>query len=57
MKLLFKRSYMTDLYARPDLTSQTMANQDAESFLQGVKLDDSRPPACAPTTPVNPGSN
>jgi hypothetical protein len=37
----FKRSYMTDLYAKPDFTSQLMATQDAESLLRGVKLDPS----------------
>lgn len=34
----FKRSYMTDLYAKPDFASQAMATQDAESLLRDVKL-------------------
>jgi hypothetical protein len=33
-----KRSYMTDLYAQPDFTSQAMATQNAESLLRDVKL-------------------
>jgi hypothetical protein len=39
----FKRSYMTDLYAKPDLTSQLMATQDAESLLRDVKQNGSCP--------------
>lgn len=38
LKRQFKRSYMTDLYAKPDFTSQAMATQDAESLLRDVKL-------------------
>ena len=38
-----KRSFMADLYARPDFTSQAMATQDAESLLRDVKLDPSGP--------------
>ncbi|MGB7748677.1 MAG: hypothetical protein WBN75_15485 [Verrucomicrobiia bacterium] len=34
----FKRSYMTDLYAQPDFTSQAMAANNAESLLRDVKL-------------------
>ena len=34
----FKRSYMADLYAQPDFTSQAMATQNAESLLRDVKL-------------------
>jgi hypothetical protein len=51
----FKRSFMGDLYAKPDFTSQLMATQDAESLLRGVKLDGS----CSDgsTAPVNPGPN
>ena len=37
MRSQFKRSYMADLYAQPDLTSQLMAIQDAESLLRDVK--------------------
>jgi hypothetical protein len=43
MRRQIKRSYMTDLYAKPDFTSQTMATQDAESLLRDVKLDPSGP--------------
>ncbi len=43
----FKRSYMADMYAKPDFTSQAMASRDAESLLRDVKL--------APSGPV--GSN
>jgi hypothetical protein len=43
LKRQFKRSYMADLYARPDFTSQVMATQDAESLLRDVKLDPSGP--------------
>ena len=38
VKRQIKRSYMADLYAQPDFTSQTMATQDAESLLRDVKL-------------------
>jgi hypothetical protein len=38
-----KRSYMADLYAQPDFTSQAMATQDAESLLRDVKLAASGP--------------
>jgi hypothetical protein len=41
MRLHFKRSHMTDLYAKPDLTSQLMATHDAESLLRDIKLDGS----------------
>jgi hypothetical protein len=51
----FMRSSMTDLYAKPDMTSQLMATLDAESLLRGVKLDSCGPDAS--TEPVNPGSN
>jgi hypothetical protein len=43
LKRQFKRSYMTDLYAKPDFTSQAMATQDAETLLRDVKLDSSVP--------------
>ncbi len=38
LKRQFKRSYMADLYAQPDFTSQAMATQDAETMLRDVKL-------------------
>jgi hypothetical protein len=51
----FKRSFMGDLYAKPDFTSQLMAAQDAESLLRGVKPDGSSPDGS--TAPTNPGTN
>ena len=48
----FKRFYMTDLYAQPDLTSQLMATQDAESLLRDIKIEGARPDGfIAPETP------
>jgi hypothetical protein len=38
-----KQSYMADLYAQPDFTSQVMATQDAESLLRDVKSGPSGP--------------
>jgi hypothetical protein len=38
-----KLSFMADLYASRDFTSQAMATQDAESLLRDVKLDPSGP--------------
>lgn len=35
----FKRSAMTDSYAKPDFSSQLLATQNAESLLRDVKLD------------------
>jgi hypothetical protein len=55
LKRQFKRSYMTDLYAQPDFTSQAMATQDAESLLRDVKLDPSGPARSVP--PDCPESN
>ena len=54
MRNHFKRSYLVDLYAKPDLTSQLMATQDAESLLRGVKPDSLA--ACS-VTPAKPRSN
>jgi len=55
MRQHFKRSYMADLYASPDFTSQAMATQDAEALLRDVKPADSRPEACP--APDKPESN
>lgn len=55
MRLHFKRSYMTDLFAQPDLTSQAMATRDAESLLRDVNLADSR--LGDSTAPNQPHSN
>ena len=55
MKFHFKRSFMGDLYAKPDFTSQLMATRDAESLLRDVKLDGSSPDGSA--APINPESN
>ena len=55
VKRQIKHSFMADLYARPDFTSQAMATQQAESLLQNVKLNGSRPDGS--TAPVNPESN
>jgi hypothetical protein len=55
MRLHFKRSNMTDLYASPDFTSQLMATHDAESLLRDVKPDPSGPTRSV--TPDKPGSN
>jgi hypothetical protein len=35
----FRRSFMADMYAQPDFTSQAMANGYAESLLRDTKLD------------------
>jgi hypothetical protein len=51
----FKRSFMTDSFAKPDLTSQLMATQHAESLLRDVKLDES--PLDGSTATDKPGSN
>jgi hypothetical protein len=51
----FKRSFMGDLYAKPDFTSQLMATQDAESLLRDVKLNVSGPDGSS--APVTPGAN
>ena len=40
----FKRSYMADSFAEPNLASKIMATQDAESLLRDVKLDPSGTP-------------
>ena len=50
-----KRSYMADLYAQPDFTSQAIATQDAESLLRDVKLDPSGP--ARSVAPDRPESN
>jgi hypothetical protein len=55
MRLFFKRSNMTNLYASPDITSQVMANQEAESLLRDQKLNGSH--LSGSTAPVNPKSN
>ena len=55
IRLQFKRSSMTDLYAKPDFTSQLMATQDAESLLRGVKHNATSPSPFS--TPKNPESN
>jgi DNA-binding transcriptional ArsR family regulator len=58
MKLHFKRSYMADLYAQPDFTSQAMATRDAESLLRDVKLGPSGPVhSVAPVAPNQTESN
>lgn len=54
-RLQFKRSHMADLFAQPDLASQAVANQDAESLLRGVKFEDTCPPGSA--TPIDSRSN
>jgi hypothetical protein len=51
----FKRSFMTDIYSKPDFTSQAMATQDAESLLRDVILDPSSPDRSV--TPDSPESN
>jgi len=51
----FKRSFMGNLYAKPDFTSQLMATQDAESLLRSVKLNGSCPDGS--TAPGQPQSN
>jgi hypothetical protein len=55
MKRQFKRSYMTDLYAQPDFTSQAMATKNAETLLRDVKLDPSGP--ARSVAPDRPESN
>jgi hypothetical protein len=55
MRLHFKRSFMTDLFAQPDLTSQAMAAHEAESLLRYVKLDPSGP--ARSVAPDKPQSN
>ena len=55
MRRHFKRSYMADLYAKPDFVSQAMATQDAESLLRDVKLDGPQP--AGSTAPDKPESN
>ena len=52
----FKRSYLADCYATPDLISQAMGTFEAESLLRGVKLDSS-PPSVAPHKPKSTESN
>jgi hypothetical protein len=42
-KLGFRRSYMMDLYASPDLTSQLTAAQEAESLLRDTKCEANGP--------------
>jgi len=51
----FKRSFMGDLYAKPDFASQLMATGQAESLLRDVKLDGSQ--SDGSTEPVHPESN
>ena len=51
----FKRSFMADLYAQPDLNSQVMATQDAESLLRDIKIEGARPDGFI--APENPESN
>jgi hypothetical protein len=55
VKRQIKRSYMADLYAQPDFTSQAIATQDAESLLRDVKLDPSGP--ARSVAPDRPESN
>ena len=55
LKRQFKRSYMTDLYAQPDFTSQAMATKNAETLLRDVKLDPSGP--ARSVAPDRPESN
>jgi len=50
-----KRSYMADLFASPDFTSQAMATAEAESLLRDVKPNGSRPDGSP--APVRPESN
>jgi hypothetical protein len=49
-----KRSDMTDLHAKPDFASQSMATHDAESLLRGVKLDPSGPARRAGSPRIKP---
>jgi hypothetical protein len=55
MHRITQRSMMAILYESPNLASQALANEEAESLLRDVKLDGSRPDG--PTAPLNPESN